>query len=115
MRLGKIRITVGEPVKPAAAPELELEERVTRVEAAVNHLADDFEAVLDRINRWSARQAAQKRHQAIKNLEEATEPPEDANVDPGAGEEETREQQLANKRAQLKAQLRAKYFGRREA
>jgi hypothetical protein len=113
VRIGPLQITLREPVKAAPEPPPGFEERLAAVEDGLEHIADQFEGVLDRINRWSARQAAQKRAQALKSLDEAEESSGPEIVAPDAPQEPVHPDALdpAVRRAKKAALFRRRMAG----
>ena len=112
MRLGPFTIAFREPVKPAPALAPSQLERLEALEDAVVQLKDEFESVLDRINRWSARQAAQKRVQATKQLEAMSEPAEPEIVAAEVTQSPPDPDALSpTRRRELKAALRRRALG----
>jgi hypothetical protein len=101
---------------PAVTAHEALLKRVETLEEAVGELADGQEDVINKVRSWAAREAAKKRHEASRNLDEIMEangssPGE--NVDSGAteGHEETVMRRMADERAQRKAAI-ARQFRR---
>ena len=112
MRIGPLELRFREAVKPAPEPPPGVEERLSAVEDAVTRVADEFESVLDRINRWSARQAAQKRSQALKQLDSMPDQGSGEIVVPEGNAEPVHPDQLTTlERARIKADIRRRAMG----
>ena len=95
------------PVKVAPEPEAGHEERLTELEDAYTKLQDEWQLILDRINRWTAREAAKKRHAATQQLDQLAEDTDTQGggekLDPGANGEEIALAKYASERERQKA------------
>jgi hypothetical protein len=104
------------PENPALTAHEAVLKRLDTLEEAVGELADGQEDVINKVRSWAAREAAKKRHEASRNLDEimaANGSSPDENVDPGATEshEDAAMRRMSDERAQRKAAI-ARQFRR---
>jgi hypothetical protein len=104
------------PENPAVTAHEAVLKRLDALEEAVGELADGQEDVINKVRSWAAREAAKKRHEASRNLDEimaSNHPGADENADPEAssGDSDPAMRRIADERAQRKAAI-ARQFRR---
>lgn len=104
------------PENPAVTAHEAVLKRLEILEEAVGELAEGQEDVINKVRSWSAREAAKKRHEASRNLDEimaANGSNPDETGDPGATEshEDQAMRRMSDERAQRKAAI-ARQFRR---
>jgi hypothetical protein len=111
--IGPVEISFRRSLKGAAEPLPSYEERLVAVEEALDQLVDQFDVLNSRIKSWASRQAAQKRAQALKAIEEIPESTDAEIVDPASSVAHVShpDEMSTIDRARMKAEIRRRALG----